>query len=318
MKNKISKKLERIYKKHFKIWVVGLPLLTVRRIITYFTVESKNNNILYLSVSLPYFRNKQTNWGDDISLIITELLSKRKVIPYRHSFSKGINYLCIGSIINLYSNKDSIIWGSGVMSDKNLMKNIPKQVLAVRGPLSRNFLLSKNIECPEIYGDPALLFPYLYKPNIKKTYKLGIICHHLDIKNRTFIKKLEGLLSENIILIDIVNYGKWTDFIDKVVACEKIMSSSLHGIIISDAYGIPNIWVSFTGDVGGNGYKFNDYFLSVNKDISKPFNFSFEKTPDFYLSLISSWTAPCSDLKPLVKCCPFIDSEVQKYLLKEL
>ena len=42
-----------------------------------------------------------------------------------------------------------------------------------------------------------------------------------------------------------------------------IFSTSLHGLIISHAYGIPAIWIK-AGNIGTDGFKFKDYFSSVN------------------------------------------------------
>ena len=44
------------------------------------------------------------------------------------------------------------------------------------------------------------------------------------------------------------------------------MSSSLHGLIAADAYGIPNARINLTGRLVGGDFKFEDYALSVNRN----------------------------------------------------
>lgn len=98
-----------------------------------------------------------------------------------------------------------------------------------------------------------------------RKYKLGIICHYLHRKK---IKYDEGVL-----FIDILRReNEITKFIDEICQCEKIISSSLHGIIIANAYGIPARWFMIDGyPLGGNPYKkFYDYFMSVNMPIQEP------------------------------------------------
>ena len=142
------------------------------------------------------------------------------------------------------SNKKSIIWGSGLLYPEQRIKAPPLKVYAVRGPLTREYLVSYGVNCPEIYGDPALLFPLFYKPIVEKRYKYGIIPHFRD-KQSVLLQQYRQ--DENVLIIDVENVKPWHKFIDDIASCDFIISSSLHGIIISDAYKVPNIWVEFSG-----------------------------------------------------------------------
>ena len=55
-------------------------------------------------------------------------------------------------------------------------------------------------------------------------------------------------------------------------SCERIFSTSLHGVIVAQAYGIPVKWITFDKLPihGDERYKFYDYFLGVNQEIQEP------------------------------------------------
>lgn len=110
----------------------------------------------------------KANWGDDINYWFFRELTKTPLINYDWSlYTQKLNrpyIMGIGSILTLFPIKNSIIWGSGIISEKAPIKGRPQEVRAVRGPLTRQRLLDQGINCPEVYGDPALLLPFFYKP----------------------------------------------------------------------------------------------------------------------------------------------------------
>ena len=149
------------------------------------------------SVELKHGKVIKCNWGDDLNAIIMEYLSKKKLLILPNNRLTELlqipNNLVIGSILTFYPLKNATIWGSGIINDTEIdnIQGKPKKVLAVRGPRTRKILLELGIDCPEIYGDPALLMPLFYKTSQIKKYKLGIIPHMKDIENPV-LKKLIG------------------------------------------------------------------------------------------------------------------------------
>jgi len=224
--------------------------------------------------------DRGTNFGDAVNPILIEGLFNKKVWWVHRDYYPNDYIMCIGSILQK-ATSNAIIWGTGYISQDSKFKSKPKKIYAVRGPLTRNLLLEQGVDCPEIYGDPALLLPRIYNPKINKKYKLGVIPHYIDKES----EKLKLFYDhEDILIIDIKNPNHY-EFIDEVLMCEQIISSSLHGIIVADAYSIPSLWIEFSQNVKGNGFKFVDYFLSVKREDSKPFKVTESSTlEDIYES----------------------------------
>ena len=253
------------------------------------------------------------NFGDDLNDFLIPLLSGKNVIFYEHSFFchlfKPKRILAIGSIINERLDDKCIVWGSGSQLDSPSINVCNPDVRAVRGPLTRAWLLSQGVNCSEVYGDPALLLPFVYipptSPKENKKYELGII-PNINDNNDQFLVSFKKRYPETHI-IKMSDYDSWKHVIDEIVACKYIVSSSLHGLIISDAYMIPNAWIKLGCTLGGKDYfKYRDYYSSVGKSyVTKPFIFSEKTTVDELLGIVKRWTPINIDLKPLIENCPF-------------
>jgi pyruvyltransferase len=180
----------------------------------------------------------------------------------------------------------------------------PKKISAVRGPLTRKRIIKTGIECPEIYGDPALLYPKIYKPNITKKYKLGIIPHYIE-KENNFLKNFKKI--PEIKLIDIE--GPINSVVDDICSCKYIASSSLHGIILADAYCVSSVWIKFSDNVWGEGFKFRDYFLSVRRSETEPLVISEETMVDDIYNSFYNYKVDI-DLNELLDVCPFYNCKI--------
>ncbi|MCF0236076.1 MAG: polysaccharide pyruvyl transferase family protein [Bacteroidaceae bacterium] len=212
------------------------------------------------------------------------------------------SYSLIGSVAQA-AGPSTIVWGSGILGEQYAQQlQRPQRICSVRGPLTRQIYLDQGIECPAIYGDPALLLPRFYQPQTKKKrYRIGIIAHIYDETNPALMHLRN---SEDIAFISMRDSDHWQQVVDQINACELIASSSLHGIIIADAYGVPNGWVELSNRVLGKGFKFRDYFLSVGRPCTEPLQLTAQTTLDELLALRAQWQAPQIDLQPMIEACP--------------
>ena len=237
---------------------------------------------------------KHGNFGDELGPYLIGKLSRKEVyrIPIPRtsfkllgSYFKGLltgayklkvfknvmqslylngNYIIsVGSIIDWGSGK-RIVWGSGILFENSHVDN--GDFRAVRGKRTRNRLLELGYSCPEVYGDPALLLPLVYKPQIpKSTDKIGLIPHHTQYD---YFKKYESLF--NVKVINLI--GDIEFIIDEIVSCKFVMSTSLHGVIVSQAYDVPALWYKFPEiSFRGEDVKYYDYFSSVGIEDYAPF-----------------------------------------------
>lgn len=219
-----------------------------------------------------YNIDPKKNWGDVISNRIVSHFTTKKIDPANifHFDEKAIipkkdgKLLAVGSVM-VFAKKNDYVWGTGVISDKEVnIKEHPKKIYAVRGPISRKELVRAGIECPEVYGDPALLFPRIYQPNVSKKYKYGIIPHYSEYQNTNVLNTLYKLEEIGIKVINIT--AGIEQFVDEVNECQYIISSSLHGVIVADAYRIPNVRVCMSNTIVGGDFKYMDYFASVKRE----------------------------------------------------
>lgn len=197
-----------------------------------------------------WWMKKENNYGDLLTPYIFDYFN----IPYVYTELEEANTLCVGSII-VHAKKDTLVLGSGLIKRKQTPSPLANYKF-VRGPLTRNRILELGGNCPEIYGDPALLLPLIWKPS-KKEHEIGIVPH---IYNYNEVK--EKYPSYKI--IDLTKDPKIVT--QEITSCKKIISSSLHGIIVSHAYNIPAAWVKFKSRLVGDDIKFKDYYASFNKD----------------------------------------------------
>lgn len=240
--------------------------------------------------------HESSNFGDMLSKYITEKLSRKNVCVVPRLYEKE-HYIVIGSILSS-ANEHSIVWGAGFSQENETLNKVGK-IHMVRGHLSRNILLKSNFDCPEFVGDSAWIMPKLFHPKVEVKYKYGMLPHWVDYE-----QCVEYYGNDDNVLIINLLCDNIEDVIMKILSCEKIISSSLHGLVVAHAYNIPSLWVEFSDKVIGNGFKFVDYYSSIGIDNIKPFNLREKISVNHIYSNISQ-DMPTCDSRKMLDCCPF-------------
>jgi len=193
------------------------------------------------------------NFGDLLTPYLIEKLSRRRAVwAWPSAFLRV--YFVTGSNITM-DLSNSPVWGAGSINVAEKIKKKPLEIHAVRGPITRKQVRDSGWECPEVYGDPGLVLPRVYRPkSVEKKWKLGIIPHYVDM-HRAWNRY--GM-DPKVRLINVTEPIERV--IDDIVSCEKIVSSSLHGLIVADAYGVPTHQVAFGDSMAGVPHKFWDYW----------------------------------------------------------
>lgn len=74
------------------------------------------------SVEMDNGHLRNCNWGDDLNLVLTSFLTRKKVLVLPNNRLTELlrvpNYLVIGSILIFYPLKDAVVWGSGIINDR--------------------------------------------------------------------------------------------------------------------------------------------------------------------------------------------------------
>lgn len=234
-----------------------------------------------------------SNFGDAMSVSIVERILDQPIVTTTNASSGHKKFLAIGSIAN-YAEEGDVLWGTGV--NGKYLKNSDYRfasldVRAVRGPLSRQFLMELGVVCPEVYGDPTLLLPKLF-PEFQKpaspSQEYLIIPHFSD---EDLFRTLPNMVSVK---------EDWQEVVRKILNSKFVISSALSGIIVAEAFGIPaRLIISPNENNSENIFKYADYYHGTNR-----FNFRFATSVEEALEMGGEPMPEC-DLESLLQAFPY-------------
>ncbi len=198
------------------------------------------------------------NVGDELSKVIVQKLNPSIKSVYECEYEH--QFIAVGSFASRAVRGD-VIWGSGLHDGTETTDFSGVNITLVRGPLTAEILRRTSDDVPTVYGDPALLMPKFYSPPTTKRHKYGIVAqvHHV-YQLQQFVDDLDS--DDYLFLSPHLHYE---EFIEKLVSCERVISTSLHGLILADAYQVPNSYFFFRPIPEGE-FKFRDYFASQDRE----------------------------------------------------
>ena len=194
------------------------------------------------------------NFGDRLGPLIVSLMLERNGIPA--STSPHRRLLTVGSIMHLAQSGD-VVWGSGRngRNPDSAHSTDGLDIRAVRGPRTREWLLGLGVNCPRVFGDPALLLPML-RPDLvelsrQKQHGVTFVSHIDDppIPKLNGVHYLSPEADVEIVLRDVVQ-------------SELVVATSMHPVIVAEAFGVPARSVVNASEPE---FKFADYYLSTGR-----------------------------------------------------
>ncbi|MCW0402402.1 hypothetical protein NB689_002432 [Xanthomonas sacchari] len=203
-------------------------------------------------------KNGEINVGDHLSKIIVSNVLGQRDRTLLDKRDKRTRLIAIGSVLHFARDGDTV-WGSGVNgkipADRHTFRQL--DVRAVRGPKTSAFLRERGLQVPEVYGDPGLLMPLFFPreallaPSARQPF---LVVPHFNEPLDKYAQYKDHLVLPN---------RQPAAFVRQLLGADLVVSSSLHGLILAEAYGVPSVYLDW-----GNGedrFKYDDYYAGTGR-----------------------------------------------------
>jgi len=198
------------------------------------------------------------NFGDILSPLVVSLLAGRRV-AYANDALKLVG---LGSIFFALRDGD-VVWGAGLARREHVAYATRARGVtyrAVRGPATARLLRTHGIACSVPCGDPATLLPLLVENDVAPQHEIGIVPHWSQFPD--FEREIRD---PAVKVVDVCD--SFDDVARAILSCRLVLSTSLHGVILAESYGIPALLVFYGGYPRADATKYVDYFESTDRDL---------------------------------------------------
>lgn len=243
------------------------------------------------------------NFGDNLVPHILRHVYRTAV--ERATEFKDADLISLGSILGEIPNDYSgTIWGTGFMFFHEAAIFPNARIAAVRGLLTSH-RIQRETKPYFALGDPGMFACELCPKPSRTRWPLGLIPHYVDWGNDPLHKW--AAQHAYIRVIDPCQHPLMV--LNEMAMCDRILSSSLHGLISADSLGIPAWWMYLSNQVQGGDFKFRDYLSLFGVDDPRPWCFSSDWSVDWVMGTLDKQPARrhepfCSSLRAaLMECC---------------
>ena len=281
------------------------------------------------------------NLGDALSPAMLSMLTG---LPIQHEPMVGdmLRMASVGSIGQNYARGEVWFWGTGSShyangtgGEKTLYSrpaDTDVHICSTRGPFSRKVLNDGAPVAPDsAFGDPVWILPDFYPGPVEKKWDLGVLIHLVDLADRDFEAHPKdyaryGVPEEFAGSVKLLNTvtPKTVDGLkqrlDDILSCRRLVSTSLHGMVFAESYGIPCLYFGVRGpnpglatvhlDVDNDKQidtRFTDLYLGMGKP-HLPIYVQDRKRPtdwaDVMRAVDRGWEPIGFDPQPMIDACP--------------
>ncbi len=235
------------------------------------------------------------NLGDTLGPVIVAALSGRVIRP-AGQVSLLPRLASIGTIAQRLRFGWVDLWGSGAAGrespfemQRHLRRPWATHLVphATRGPFSAALLAKAGFGHPAAFGDPAWLLPQIWPRTAPPRFDLGVILHgsevtapRPDATARPEFRRYDvpPALAGAVRIISplhAMELGALRGKLNEMLDCRRILSTSLHDLVLAEAYGIPCAAFDFHAGQSGRiavttdtplDHRMRDFYAGVGQE----------------------------------------------------
>lgn len=210
--------------------------------------------------------DRAVNFGDELALVVVDLMLGRNGFTRSDELKKGAHLLSVGSCLH-FAKTGSVIWGAGLHG--NIQEKEHRysflDVRAVRGPHTRNFLINRGVVCTDVFGDPGILIKRLTGERFAFARTPGRIAFVPNLHDLSLVSQLQPALERHQIVV-VSPLQSWNVVVAEIARSDYVISSSLHGLIVAEAFAVPARYLRLSERE--SILKYQDFYLANGRKLT--------------------------------------------------